>query len=590
MPQLPALAAPTFLGRLGLACLLAWPLVAQAAQAVSEPPPASTNAFIVRLKDAPGHRALAPLPGRQNALAVQEQARWAGVLQATGLSGAGLRPVGRDMQLLRLPRALPAGEAQALRERLARHPAVAWAEPDAREKRQNLPNDPYFPGASGQWWLHPHGGSNANAPAERLRGVPGFQRAWLRQTGSPGAVVAVLDTGITNHPDLAGRVLPGYDFVSEVHFANDGNGRDADPADPGDWVSAADLANRAFDGCAVENSSWHGTVIATQVAANTNEGVGVAGASWNGRVLPVRVAGKCGAALSDIIDGMRWAAGLPVEGVPDNPNPSRIINISFGGSQRCGSAYQEAVDELRREKGAVVIAAAGNEWGAPTRPASCVGTVGVVALNRDGFKSNYSNFGSALAASGIATVGGDDADGRWGAELADPGLVAGSNEGSAQPGASGYFAYYGTSFAAPVVAGAVSLMLSANPALTYEQILAGLRLGARPHVAVPAMAACSADAPGRCACSTATCGVGILDIEQSLTYAENPSSYVPPAWSPEVVDTAEVRRAVALGADRAPNPQPEPETGGGGGGAMSLAWVALLALAATTLHRHGRRA
>ena len=128
----------------------------------------------------------------------------------------------------------------------------------------------------------------------------------------------------------------------------------------------------------------------------------------------MRVAGKCGAEVLDIVDGMRWAAGLQVGGVPLNKNPARIINISFGGSAACGQAYQTVVDELQA-MGVVVVAAAGNEWASrPSRPASCNGVVGVAGLNRDGFKTNYSNFGGQLAASGIAAVAGDDGDGAWG--------------------------------------------------------------------------------------------------------------------------------------------------------------------------------
>ena len=504
---------------------LAAPFLAGAA-AASEP---EVRGFIVKLRDAPSHVALASAQaqGRQSALAVAEAARWRQVLQATGLDAATLRPVGRDQHLVQLSRAVSAEQARAITERLAGRREVAWAEPNVRERRLQLPDDPLFGGVNGQWWLQAHGGRNVDSQSTRLRGVPGFQTAWDRSTGSASVVVAVLDTGITDHPELAGRVLPGYDFVSEIAFAGDSNGRDADPSDPGDWVSSSDLANAAFAGCAVESSSWHGTIIATQLAAQTNNGVGVASTNWAARVLPVRVAGKCGAAVADIVDGMRWAAGLPVEGVPLNPNPARIINISFGGS--------------------------------------------------------------AVAATGIATVGGDDADGLWGALLSDSGLTAGYNLGTTSPAGHAYAGLFGTSFASPVVSGALSLMLSVNPNLTFDQLMAGLRLGARPHVLVPQMPSCSASSPGRCACSTQTCGVGILDVEQSLTYAANPTNYVVPVRAADVIDTVEITRAVALGVDRAANPQTPPTTpgtgSGGGGGAMSLLWMLTLACATALLAR-----
>ncbi len=208
-------------------------------------------------------------------------------------------------------------------------------------------------GNTGQWWLHPVSGANGNVLNARLRGVPGLQTAWLRSTGVGAAApvaVAVLDTGITVHPDLDANVLPGYDFVSTVEYAGDGTGRDADPADPGDFVSAQDKSANpvAFSACAIENSSWHGTNIAGVVAAVTNNGDGVAGVNWNARIVPVRVAGKCGADVADIIEGMRWAAGLPVSGVPLNANPVRIVNISFGGTAACGPAYQERDRRIAR--------------------------------------------------------------------------------------------------------------------------------------------------------------------------------------------------------------------------------------------------
>jgi serine protease len=280
---------------------------------------------------------------------------------------------------------------------------------------------------------------------------------------------------------------------------------------------------------------------------------------------------------------MRWAAGLPVDGAPPNPNPARIVNISFGGSAACGPAYQAAVDELR-QKGAVVVAAAGNDWSEPTRPASCRGVVGVVGLNRDGFKSNYSSFGSVLADSGIATVSGDDGDGAWGRVLADSGLVSLTNLGLDAPGAAGYARLYGTSFAAPQVAGTIAHMLGLNPSLSAEQLVQGLRLSARPHVTSPKIAACAETNPGRCICSTATCGAGILDADQALLYATMPDSYVPPLRLPAVIDNPDVDAALALAPqDRPSNLEQEVPSGGSGGGAYGGFWLLALATAALTL-------
>lgn len=593
--------------------------------------PAVVQGLIVQLHGAPSHLSVA----RERALgraggAAGEPARWHRLLAELRSDSAVLSevpdwgqltprrdPVGASAQVLRFARPLTAEQAERVAARLALRPEVAWVAANTREQPQtiatNPPSDPYFAGSTGQWWLHPVQGSNGNSIEARLRGVAGFMSAWQgSSSGSAAAVVAVLDSGITCHPDLGnvgpaclgGSILPGYDFVDDSGYANDGDGRDADPRDPGDWVSAADRANdpTRYDNCEVANSSWHGSIIAGIVAAQTDNGLGAAAINWNGRVLPVRVAGKCGAQVSDIVDGMRWAAGLVtcklsdgaggcVEFAPVNPHPARVINISFGSNAACNAPYQQAIDELRGTPfaggavGAVVVAAAGNGWSAPTRPANCQRVIGVGALNRDGFKTNYSNFGAVLA---ISTVGGDDNDGAWGPQLADSGVLTLGNSGLTAPadctqaGSNCYYYHFGSSFSAPIVAGAVSLMLSVNPALSADQIGQGLARSARPHVTsnVAGFGICSASNPGRCLCSTSTCGAGILDAAQALLYAAAPTAYVAPAAAAAVLDTPELRAAVAGGQDRAANLTPSPApSGGSGGGAMNAAWLLALAVA-----------
>ncbi len=610
--------------------------------------PTLVHGLLVQLRDAPSHGALARerALARDGGVALPEMQRWSRLLEELRRDEAVLRelpswrqtaprrdPVGASAQVLRFAQPLSVAQAERVAARWAARPEVAWVGLNTREQRQavasNAPSDPYFAGNTGQWWLQSVGGSDANAIADRRRGVPGFLPAWLNNSiGGPEAVVAVLDSGISCHPDLGnltpncigGAILPGYDFVTDWDaaaqrgYANDGDGRDADPRDPGDWVSQADRSADAtrYGGCEVADSSWHGTVIAGLIAARTDNGVGASGINWNGRVLPVRVAGKCGADVADIIDGMRWAAGRDdvckrsdgagscTEFVPRNPNPARIINISFGGSAACGAAYQAAIDELRGvvfaggAVGAVVVASAGNGWGAPTRPANCQRVIGVAALNRDGFKTTYSAFGAALA---LSTVGGDDADGAWGASLgpnslADSGILTVGNSGPtapatcSQPGANCYFNHFGTSFSAPIVSGAVSLMLSVKPDLSASQIEQGLARSARPHVgsAVAGVRTCSDSNPGRCLCTTATCGAGILDAAQALLYAAAPATYQAPVWPAVSLNTSELRAAAASGPDRpanAPPPPPAPSTGGGG--AMSLAWLVALLLATAAL-------
>jgi serine protease len=583
----------------------------------------SANGLLVQLRDAPRHVELAREPAQARALGAsasageRESARWQRLLadlqgdaalrrEVPALSGAARRdPVGARAHLLRFEQPLTLVQAEQIAARLAARADVQWAEPNRRERRlataNGPPSDPYYGGPAGQWWLQAVQGSNGSAIDGRLRGVPGYLSAWTSgTTGSAAAVVAVLDSGITPHPELTGHMLPGYDFVSDWDpvaqrgYANDGDGRDADPTDPGDWVSAADRSADPlrYANCRVENSSWHGTVIAGMLAALTDNGVGGAGMNWNGRVLPVRVAGKCGADLADIIDGIYWAAGLPVAGVPDNPNPARIINVSFGGSAACGPAYQQAIDDVGAVPGggALVVASAGNEWGPPTRPASCPHAVGVAALNRDGFKTNYSSFGPAIA---LATVGGDDNDGAWGPRLADSGVLTIGNTGLTVPAAGGYYYHFGTSFSAPVVAGAISLMLSLNPALTVEQVITGLKVSSRPHVtsSVPGFGPCSAANPGRCLCTTATCGAGMLDVTQALTYAMAVAQsipYVPPNWPLVSLDgIPELIAAAAAGPDRLANSPPLSPSppNQGGGGAPGLPWLVALACASWALRR-----
>ncbi len=176
--------------------------------------------------------------------------------------------------------------------------------------------------------------------------------------GSTGVVIAVLDTGVLyDHPDLGrgdrgGKLLPGFDFVSASHMTNDGDGRDANPSDPGDWVDSSDKTNPLFTNCDIAGSSWHGTRVAGMIGALTNNSAGVAGLDWNSFILPVRVLGKCGGIDSDILAGMRWAAGLHVAGVPDNPTPARILNLSLGSDGACEAVLSRRHRGTHRAQGA----------------------------------------------------------------------------------------------------------------------------------------------------------------------------------------------------------------------------------------------
>ncbi|RZL10751.1 MAG: hypothetical protein EOP40_05220 [Rubrivivax sp.] len=541
--------------------------------------------------------------------------RLANVAASAGFTASSpWRAMGPRVALLTAPSALKPETAKKLMAKMMASGEVEWVEPNVRQKRAAVsPDDFYYAnysGGAGQWWLKEATTSNTDAQASRQRGVPSVNVSWdawqaavaARVTPRPGVIIAVLDTGHTQHPEIdQARILPGYDFVLDGNFDNDSSpgARDSDPSDPGDYVTRAEAALPAFKqlGCVEDSSSWHGLAITGLLAAKSNNQSGVASINWDARILPVRVAGKCGANLVDIIDGMRWAAGLyPINGVY-NPNPAKIVNISFGGNGVCGPAYQDAVNDLRAA-GVIVVAAAGNEHAGVSRPANCTHVVGVAALNREGFKSSYSNFGSQVT---ISTVGGDPgtgSDGRWGNELADEGLLTAYSSSPTTPdiGNSAYYYISGTSFATPIVAGVISLMLEVNPALTPDQIIEGLRLSARPHVVSSRARTCSNDNPGRCICTTASCGAGILDAPEALRYAAG--SYTPPMRLAQSIDSSELIAAVTAYAQDLPanaassTSGTDGGSGGGGGGAvdaLTLLAGAAMALWLTTSGRAGRK-
>ena len=224
---------------------------------------------------------------------------------------------------------------------LAQQADVVHVSVDQRRRRLAVPNDPLYAAggavAVGQWYLMP--------PSAGAVSSIDAQSAWDVSIGSPGVVVAVLDTGVRfEHPDLGSNLLPGYDMISDPKTANDGNGRDADASDPGDWVTLTEVnTDPDFKDCVEEDSSWHGTQTAGLVGALTDNGVGMASVGRTVRVLPVRVLGKCGGFDSDIVAGIRWAAGLDVPGVPANAHPARVISLSLGSEGACNQSYTDAV-------------------------------------------------------------------------------------------------------------------------------------------------------------------------------------------------------------------------------------------------------
>jgi serine protease len=379
---------------------------------------------------------------------------------------------------------------EALARRWASLPGVEYAEPDRILKPSAVPTDPSY---VSQWDLF---GPTTPALGSTLVGA-NLEPAWTITTGSPDVVVAVLDTGITAHADLAGQAVPGYDFISDAQIGNDGSARDANPSDPGDWISSTENASGFFAGCGTGNSSWHGTHVAGTIAAATNNGLGVAGIAPSSKILPVRVLGKCGGYTSDIVDGMRWAAGLAVTGVPANPNPAAVLNLSLGGSGACSVTQQSAIDDITAV-GATVVVAAGNSNvdASASQPANCSKVITVAATGSTGSRAYYSNYGSLIE---LAGPGGDS-------QLTPGTILSTLNAGLTTPSADSYVGYQGTSMATPHVAGVAALVKAVRPSTSASEMVSILQ-------------STSAVFPTGSTCTTALCGTGMLDAAAAVTAA-----------------------------------------------------------------------
>jgi len=416
---------------------------------------------------------------------VEPKVRVARVAEDTGLALAYRRPMALGLEVLS---AESSDTADALAAKIAAHPDVEWVEPDHKVFADRVPNDEFL---TGQGYLSGDIGS-----------IDAYG-AWDITTVSPSTVVAVVDTGLRPHADLAGRILPGYDFISDPAVANDGDGRDPDASDPGDWVSAADIGKNAFKDCERSNSSWHGTGVAGIIAANTNNGAWVAGVDWQASILPVRVLGKCGGFDSDIVDGIAWAAGLHVPGVPDNPHPAQVINLSLGGQRSsCPGAYTNVVAAaLAAGSTKAIVAAAGNDSNdvANHTPANCPGVISVASTTTSGNLALYSDFGAGIT---ISAPGG-----QYQPTVGLQGIVLLSNAGLTVPTTDFFNVAGGTSFAAPMVAGTIALMLAVNPQLTPAQINSILVSTAKPF-------------PPSSTCDTTRCGPGILNASGAVAAAK----------------------------------------------------------------------
>ena len=496
---------------------------AESTPTVTTPSGMPTDRLIVKYRDT----------GRVSAARHGAAPGTADVARLSSLGGQALawvRNTNDGAHVLQMMSHLTPAEAAAVAASIAQQPDIEYAEPDAIWSIRMVPTDPcYASGGSGcggyQWDLFdPVGGINMPA-------------AWNITTGSSSIAVAVVDTGaLPNHPDLAGRFLPGYDMIGDAQVGNDGNGRDSDASDPGDWITTSENSVGYFIGCGVSGSSWHGTHVAGTIGAVPNNGAGIVGINWVSGIVPVRVLGKCGGYNSDINDGIVWAAGGAVAGVPNNANPARVINISLGGAGACPISTQASINTALG-LGAVIAVAAGNSNtnAANFSPASCSGIITVAATTKTGTRASYSNFGTVVD---IAAPGGDAVGGGFN-------ILSTLNNGTTSPNPAGYnyVNYAGTSMAAPHVTGVASLVLSANPALTPAQVIAKIQATARAF-------------PAGSTCTTSLCGSGIIDagaavaaaiVVPGATVAAVTSSQNPASFGTSVTFTATVTGTAPTG-------------------------------------------
>ncbi len=495
----------------------------------------------------------------------------------SGLAMAKSRQITSSTHVVFLKQRLYGTDVESALAKLRADSAVQFAVIDRRRYVQSAvtPDDPLFqptPGmASGQWYML------APNPTVVVEGVSTSDLsstdavdAWSITTGSSGIVIADVDTGVLfDHPDLlraglGGRLLPGYDFVGEDFnpnspynglgtflIANDGDGWDPDPSDPGDWITNSDLSNSLFAGDTAGPSSWHGTRVVGILGALTDNGIGIAGMTRGSWILPVRALGKGGGYDSDILAGIQWAAGLSVtnpdgSAVPDNPYPADIINLSLGGdttscSSQNGAAYESALTTVTGMGVLVVISAGNSNVAGVELPGNCAGVVpGVMAvagLRNVGTKVGFSSFGpevslSAPAGNCINVAAGSNCL-RSIDTTTDLGAM-GPLTGSSYTYTNEQNPNLGTSFAAPIVSGIAALMRSVNGNLTPAQVAARMQATAAafpPNTGnlpvCPSTDDVGANATFQCSCPpSGQCGSGMVNALSAVNAALNPIAVI----------------------------------------------------------------
>ena len=398
--------------------------------------------------------------------------------------------IGDGFEILGFGHEISFRDAVTISGELVARGLVVSAEPDVMRTSTVVPNDPRF---SEQWYLQ--------TPGSSTQGID-LPSAWDITRGSSSVVVAVIDTGRLDHPELSGRLVDGYDFVSQTKNSKDGDGWDSDETDVGDWSESDDPLYTCTVGDPFKSSSWHGTHVSGIIAANADNSVGIAGVAPNVRVQHVRVLGTCGGRTSDEAVAIRWAAGLPVDGVPLNPTPAKVINLSLGSQTACAAVEQAAIDEAVAAGVTVVVAAGNAGLDLDTNdfaPSKCANVISVAALRFDGSRASYTNYGSSID---VAAPGGPG------------GILSLQNGGTRTADSSWTYGYkQGTSMSTPIVSGIAALVLSVNPNLTPAQVESIIESSARPFptgVSTP----CSSNPS-----DTFHCGTGIADAGAALRLA-----------------------------------------------------------------------
>nr|WP_295786901.1 S8 family serine peptidase [Rhodoferax sp.] len=437
------------------------------------------NRLIIKFKDGAN--------GKNSAFSVasaQERVHALNTFSVTGKERAAtlsyLKSVAGNTHVARTSVSMAHADLSALAQTVAQDPRVEYAEVDEKVYAHFLPNDTFYAAQQG----------NLQSPYV-VAGGANLPNAWGRSVGGvpvsgAGVTVAVLDTGYRPHADLVANIVAGYDFISpdgpnDFTTANDGDGRDADALDPGDWNTQASL-------CEVENSSWHGTHVAGIIGAVGNNNTGVIGVAYRAKILPVRVLGVCGGYTSDTTAALQWAAGLAVPGVPANPNPAKVINMSFGRSGTCSQTYQTAITAVRNA-GTTVVVSTGNDSSttAITQPANCQGVIAVTAHTSQGATADYANIGPGTS---ISAMGNN--------------VYTTGNTGTTAPAADSYDSKSGTSFSSPQVAGVAALLIQLKPGISPAEVQTTIMNSARPYAA------------GTLCATRTDCGAGLLDAFKAV--------------------------------------------------------------------------